>query len=324
MILAGDVGGTHTRLGIFDKNSSPLRPSRTAEYPTRSFRGVAEIALDFLGKGTEKIDFCCFGLAGPVVDGKSSPTNLPWTVDAAELTARIGAKTLLINDLEANAYGIAALDSKDLAVIQPGQPGPPANAAVISAGTGLGEAGLFWDGTAHRPYACEGGHCTFAPRNSLEINLLEFLLKRHEHVSWERVLSGPGLINIYEFLRETGRGQEPSWLAEKLRGPDPSAVISEAAIHCESDLCMQALDLFISLYGSEAGNLALKTMALAGVYLGGGIAPKILGSINRGTFGVAFNSKGRMHETMGRIPVFVILNDRAALLGAARAAVIHM
>jgi glucokinase len=324
MILAGDIGGTHTRLGIFDKNCTPLRPLRTAEYETRRFPGIAEMALDFLGKGDEKIHLCCFGLAGLVVDGKSTPTNLPWTVDASQLTDALGARTLLINDLEANAYGVATLELSDVAVIQKGCPGEPANAAVISAGTGLGEAGLFWNGTAHRPFACEGGHCTFAPRNTLEIQLLEFLLKRHQHVSWERVLSGPGLVNIYEFLRDTGRGVEPSWLAEKMRSQDPSAVISEAAIRFESELCGDALDLFVQLYGSEAGNLALKTMALAGVYLGGGIPPRILGALKQGTFEVAFLAKGRMQEIMARIPVFVILNDRAALMGAARCAVIHM
>jgi glucokinase len=324
MILAGDVGGTHTRLGLFDRNSSPLRPSRSAQYGTRDFPGIVEMTLDFLKKSDEKIEICCIGVAGPVVDGRSTPTNFPWTLDAAEISGALGAPTLLINDLEANAYGIAALEPSDLAIILRGLPCSHGNAAVISAGTGLGEAGLFWDGAVHRPFPCEGGHCTFAPRNTLEIQLLEFLLKRHQHVSWERVLSGPGLVNIYEFLRDSGRGDEPLWLAERLRSQDPSAAISEAAIHSESALCASALDLFVQLYGSEAGNLALKTMALGGVYLGGGIPPRILEILKQGTFGVAFQTKGRMKEMMERIPVFVILNDRAALFGAARCAVIHL
>ncbi len=328
MILAGDIGGTHTRIATFDPSALPLTPMRMADYPSNAYPGLAEIALDFLSRGDEpggiKPQFCCFGVAGPVVDGKSQPTNLPWKLDAGLLSAGIGAPTMLINDLEANAYGIAALSPQDFSVLQEGKPGRSGNSAVISAGTGLGEAGLYWDGKMHRPFACEGGHSTFSPVNVLEIHLLEYLMKRFEHVSWERVLSGPGLLNIYEFLRDTGRGEEPSWLAERMKSQDRSAVISNAAIHGESELCSQALGLFVSLYGSEAGNLALKTMALAGVYLGGGIAPRILGQLKQGTFLLSFRSKGRMNQTLGDIPVLVITNDKASLIGAARCAVIHM
>jgi glucokinase len=231
---------------------------------------------------------------------------------------------LLINDLEANAYGLSALTPNDFAVLQEGKPGRIGNAAVISAGTGLGEAGLYWDGEMHRPFASEGGHTTFAPRNVLEIHLLEYLWRRFEHVSWERVLSGPGLVNIYEFMRDTGRGEEPLWLAERMQAGDRSAVISEAAIHGESELCSETLRLFISLYGSEAGNLALKTMSVAGLYLGGGIAPRILSQLKEGTFLLSFRSKGRMQQTLGDIPIFVVTNTRASLTGAARCGVIHM
>jgi glucokinase len=328
MILAGDIGGTHTRIATFDPSASPLIPIRISDYPSNGYPGLAEIALDFLGHaegpGSEKIDFCCFGVSGPVVDGKSHPTNLPWALDTDVLSSRLGAPTMLINDLEANAYGISALSPNDFIVLQEGKPGRHGNAAVISAGTGLGEAGLYWDGQMHRPYACEGGHATFSPINVLEIHLLEYLMKRFGHVSWERVLSGPGLLNIYEFLRDTGRGEEPTWLAERMRSQDRSAVISNAAIHGESELCIAALNLFVSLYGSEAGNLALKAMALAGVYLGGGIAPRILGQLKQGTFLLSFRAKGRMHETLGDIPISVIMNDKASLIGAAKCAVIHM
>jgi glucokinase len=325
MILAGDIGGTHTRLGIFNPAATPLAPLRAYVYASRDFPGLAEIALDFLAQGKEKINLCCLGVAGPVVDGKASPTNLPWNVDAAQISNALGARTLLINDLEANAYGIGALGPDDFAILQKGTPGRAANAAVISAGTGLGQAGLYWDGRKHIPFASEGGHATFSPRNASEIHLLEYLLKRFEHVSWERVLSGPGLLNIYEFLRDTGRGEEPDWLKDKMRQTgDPSAVISQAAIHGKSDLCKKALHLFVGLYGSEAGNLALKTMSLAGVYLGGGIAPRILGQMKDGSFRLAFNAKGRMQPTMETIPVFVIVNDRAGLVGAARFGVIHV
>jgi glucokinase len=324
MILAGDIGGTNTRIAIFDPSQSPLIPLRMLVYPSRNYPGLSEIALDFLSRGDEKVDFTCFGVAGPVVDGKSNPTNLPWALHAGEIASRLGARTMLINDLEANAYGISGLSPGDFEVLQEGKAGRNGNAAVISPGTGLGEAGLYWDGKMHRPYACEGGHATFSPRNALEIHLLEFLMQRFEHVSWERVLSGPGLLNIYEFLRDTGRGEEPHWLAERMQVGDRSAVITETAIRGESELCSETLSLFVSLFGSEAGNLALKTMSLAGVYLGGGIAPRILSQLKDGTFLLSFRSKGRMQQTLGDIPVFVITNDKASLIGAGRCGVIHM
>ena len=324
MILAGDIGGTHTRLALFDPRASPLRPMRQADYLSQNYPGLSEIALEFLAQQAEKIVRCCFGVAGPVVQGKSHPTNIPWALDATEIAARLGAPCTLINDLEANAYGIAALEPQDFAVLQSGKPSRGANAAVISAGTGLGEAGLFWDGTGYKPFASEGGHTTFSPKNDLEIQLLNFLLKRFEHVSWERVLSGPGLLNIYEFFRDTGRAEEPAWLTERLLHGDRSATIAQAAIHSESELCSLALKLFVSLYGSEAGNLALKLMALGGVYLGGGIAPRLLGQLKEGTFLLSFLEKGRMRERLEAIPVLVILNDRASLIGAARCAVISM
>jgi glucokinase len=324
MILAGDIGGTHTRLAIFDPQAVPLRPIRQADYPSHGYPGLVEIAIDFLSLQPQKVNFCCFGVAGPVVGGKSNPTNLPWALDSVEIGARLGAPCLLINDLEANAYGISALEPQDFEVLQAGQGRQGANAAVISAGTGLGEAGLFWDGKTYRPFASEGGHATFSPRNVLEIHLLNYLLKRFDHVSWERVLSGPGFVNIYEFLRDTGRGEEPSWLAERLRNGDRAATIARAAIHSESELCRLALNLFVSLYGSEAGNLALKLMSLGGIYLGGGIAPRILGQLKDGTFLLSFREKGRMLQTLESIPVSVILNDHASLIGAAKCAVISM
>jgi glucokinase len=324
MILAGDIGGTHTRIALFDPKASRLSPMRQLDYPSQNYPGLAEIALDFLSQQPAKIERCCFGVAGPVVDGKSHPTNIPWSIDSSEFAGRVGAPCKLINDLEANAHGIAALGPEDFAVLQAGKPRPGANAAVISAGTGLGEAGLFWDGQTYKPFASEGGHATFSPRNVLEIHLLNYLLTRFEHVSWERVLSGPGLLNIYEFFRDTGRAEEPAWLTERLQHGDRSATIAHAGIHSESQLCTLALKLFVSLYGSEAGNLALKLMALGGIYLGGGIAPRLLGQLKEGTFLLSFREKGRMQETLESIPVLVILNDHASLIGAARCAVISM
>jgi glucokinase len=324
MILAGDIGGTNTRIALFDPNDSPLRPISQADYRSNAHPGIVEIALDFLSNHREKIDACCFGVAGPVVDGKSHPTNLPWALDSAEISFRLRAPCTLINDLEANGYGISVLEPQDFAILQAGVPGNGGNAAVISAGTGLGEAGLFSDGKGYRPFASEGGHTTFSPRNALEIDLLNYLWKRFEHVSWERVLSGPGLLNIYEFFRDTGRAEEPSWLTELLQTGDRPATIARAAVFGKSELCSLALDLFISLYGAEAGNLALKMMATGGVYLGGGIAPRLLEQLKSSTFLLSFAAKGRMQRALGDIPVLVILNDRTSLLGAARCAAISL
>jgi glucokinase len=246
---------------------------------------------------------------------------LAWVVDARLVAGELGLQAVgLINDLEANAWGIGVLERDDLAVLNAGAPDAEGNQAIISAGTGLGEAGLAWDGTQHRPFATEGGHSDFAPRNHLEMELLDYLLKQFRRVSYERVVSGPGLLNIYRFLRDTGRGEEPAWLAEKLRDQDPGAVVSQAALDGKSDLCVQALDLFVSLYGAEAGNLALKLLATGGVYLGGGIAPKIISKLQDSIFLNAFTAKGRLKPLLQAMPVRVILNDRTALLGAARCA----
>ena len=247
--------------------------------------------------------------------------NLGWAVDASSLAHEIGIERAgLINDLEANAYGIAALDASDLSVINPGAADAIGNAAVISAGTGLGEAGLYWDGKILRPFACEGGHADFAPTDPLQTQMLAWLQKQYTHVSWERVLSGNGLFNIYRFLRDTGRGEEPAWLAEELKNEDPPPVITRVALEKRSPLCEMALDLIIVLLGAEAANLALKIMATGGVYLGGGIVPSILSKLKEPAFMRAFTNKGRMSDMLSAVPVKAILNDGAALLGAARCA----
>ena len=293
-------------------------------FHSREFAGLGQIATAFLAQHCVKIDRACFGIAGPVQHGRVVTPNLPWVVDAQPLARELGVRALkLINDLEANAYGIATLEPNDFVTLNPGAPDATGNAAVISVGTGLGEAGLYWDGQDHRPFACEGGHADFAPRNQVEAELLQFLLARfqsEQHVSYERVLSGPGLRLIYEFLRDTGRGEEPAWLSEAMREGDPSAVISNAALEGRSELCLEALDLFISFYGAEAGNLALKLMATGGVFLGGGIAPRIIKRLNGPQFLAAFTSKGRMQPLLEAMPVRVIMRDTTALLGAARCA----
>ena len=321
MILAGDVGGTNTRLAVFDDKGGRLTPTAEATFPSREHPSLESVLRKFNAAHPLPIDGACFGIAGPVRHGRSDATNLPWVVDARLVARELGLQAVgLINDLEANAYGIAALEPNDFDVLNAGAPDAEGNQAIISAGTGLGEAGLTWDGTQHRPFATEGGHSDLAPRNHLEMELLGYLLKQFQRVSYERVVSGPGLLNIYRFLRDTGRGEEPAWLAEKMRDQDPGAVVSQAALDGKSDLCVQALDLFVSLYGAEAGNLALKLLATGGVYLGGGIAPKIISKLQDPIFLNAFTAKGRLKPLLQAMPVRVILNDRTALLGAARCA----
>ena len=240
-------------------------------------------------------------------------------MDGRSLASAVGLQSVgLLNDLEANAWGIAALADNDFAVLSPGDPAATGNAAVISAGTGLGEAGLFFDGVRHRPFATEGGHADFAPRNELEVELWRFLAVEYGHVSYERVCSGMGLVNIERFLRRQTGKPRPYSLERQMAGGDSAAAISGAALDGSDAVCDEALDRFVSIYGAAAGNLALKLMATGGVYLGGGIAPKILPRLQEGLFMRAFEDKGRFDDLLARIPVKVILNDKTALLGAAR------
>ncbi len=329
MILAGDIGGTSTRLAFCEaKNGRPL-PIIEKIYKSQKHAGLGEIAADFVAQHQLKIERACFGIAGPVRNGRVKTPNLPWVVDAQALSAELSVpKVKLINDLEANAYGIAALEPADFVTLHEGAKNAQGNWAVISVGTGLGEAGLYWDGKDHLPFACEGGHVDFAPRNQVEAELLFYLIKRFSgewfsHVSYERVLSGPGLRLIYEFLRDTKKREEPAWLTEAMRKGDPSAAISEAGLKGKCPTCVEALDMFVSFYGAEAGNLALKMMATGGVFIGGGIAPRILKKLQSPAFMSAFKTKGRMREQLlEAMPVRVILNEKTALLGAARCAAI--
>ncbi len=321
MILAGDIGGTNTRLALFDGTPANPRPLAIEVFPSGAHSGLPEIVRKFRAQQSQPIEAACFGVAGPVRDGKARLSNLAWGVDSQELADELGLKTVrLANDLEVNAYGIAVLGPEDFETLNAGDAKASGNRALISAGTGLGEAGLLADDDDYHPWACEGGHADFAPRDETEIALLQYLLKKFEHVSYERVLSGQGLYNIYQFLRDTGRGEEPDWLKEEIKLRDPAAVISQTAMKGASPLCVQALDMMTSIYGAEAGNLALKAMATGGVYLGGGIAPKILAKLKEPRFMKAFSEKGRIAAVLESIPVRVILNDKTALLGAGRLA----
>ncbi|MEN8108467.1 MAG: glucokinase [Pseudomonadota bacterium] len=321
-ILAGDIGGTKTRLAVFDVmgdvTGATLQTVAEEVYPSRDYRTFAEIVQLFLSSRQCGCESACFGVAGPVRNGVVETTNLPWRLVARDLGAELEiTQVALLNDLEANAWGIQALDADDFYVLQEGDRDPAGNAAVIAAGTGLGEAGMYRDGRRHRPFATEGGHTDFSPANELEFELLRYLLDRFAHVSWERVLSGPGLVNIHGFLRAYRNSEAPDWLAESMRAGDPAAAISQAALQARDEICVEALDLFVHFYGVEAGNLALKMMATGGVYLGGGIAPKIIEKLEGEQFMQGFRSKGRMQPLLESVPVRVILNDRTALYGPA-------
>jgi glucokinase len=325
MILAGDIGGTHARLALFDVSGGQYAPVSLTIFPSHEYRNLDAIAAKFVETTKVHPEAACFGIAGPVVHGRVEATNLPWTVDAQSVAAQLQIRNVkLINDLEANAWGIPALAAKDLVPLNRVATAS-GNQAVISAGTGLGEAGMYWDGSNYHVFACEGGHSDFAPRNDLEVELFVYLEKRFGHVSNERLLSGPGLVNIFDFLRDSGRGAPPEWLLEEIQKSDPAAAISRAATEGKCALAGQALDLFIAVYGAETGNLALKLLAIGGVFVGGGIAPKILPKLVDGSaFMEAFVSKGRLRPLMEQIPVQVIVNDETALLGAARYAALNL
>jgi glucokinase len=320
MILAGDIGGTSTRLAYFEVQNGKLKPLINEKFSSRDHHGLEEIVREFLKKHAVHVEHAAFGIAGPVRRQRVEATNLPWVVDTGVLKSElVTADVFLLNDLEANTYGIFELTPSDFAVVNAGAPTESGNIAVISAGTGLGEAGATWDGSRFVVYATEGGHTDFAPRDDLEIDLLRYVQKRlGGRVSYERILSGPGIFTIYQFLRDTNRGAEEDWLREELLNGDPAAVISQRGLEGTSELCAKTLDLFVQLYGAEAGNLALKMMATRGVFVGGGIAPKILSKMQSGLFMKAFAEKGRFENLLRAIPVRVLLNDQAALLGAAR------
>lgn len=321
MILAGDVGGTNARLAFFDVSNGHLRQVVASVFPSREYAGLDQIVSKFVAASNLRADAACFGVPGPVRNGRVETSNLPWVIESARLANELNLKkTVLINDLEANAWGIAALAPEDVVSLNQVKGNPLGNQAVISAGTGLGEAGMYWDGSQYRIFATEGGHSDFAPHNELEIELFRYLLGRYGHVSYERIVSGPGLVNVFHFLRDTGRGTEPQWLTDQMAHSDAAAAISRAALDGACALCEQALDIFVSVFGAEAGNLALNVLATGGVYLGGGIAPKMLAKLSGPLFMHTFVGKGRMQPLLETIPVKVITNDKTALMGAARCA----
>lgn len=325
-ILAGDIGGTNTRLTLYHAQAqNRLETVTEVVYSSRDYPDFSAVLEDFHTKITgQLVERACFGVAGPVVDQTCNATNLPWYVAAREIQEAFGFdQTWLLNDLEASAWAIDALTAADLHLLHPGKTTPGGNRSIVSAGTGLGEAGIFWDGSHYHPFASEGGHADFSPTNLLEYELLEWLSDHHGHVSWERLVSGPGLENIYCFLLSFHQSDTPDWLQQEAKTHGLAPAISEAAMSGRDALCLEALDLFVQLYGREAGNHALKLMAQGGVYLGGGIAPSILDHLKTGGFVETFLDKGRMRPLLETMPVYVILNDKASLLGAARYALLH-
>ena len=321
IVVAGDVGGTKTHLGLYQFADNKLSSIRDHTYVTRDFPSLEATLTDFLA-GAGRVNAACFGVPGPVIDRVSHATNVPWDMREQAIAASLGgAATRLVNDLEATSYGLLQLEDSQFAVLQRGESHrTSASIAVIAAGTGLGEGALVATGDSWHSIASEGGHADFAPRGKVQIELLEFLTREFDHVSFERVLSGPGLHNIYRFLAAASPGKEPEWLTERMRTEDASAVISEAALSGKDPTCTRALEMFVEIYGAEAANLALKFLAMGGVYLGGGIAPKILPMLEQDRFMRAFLNKGRLKSTLERIPVRVSLNPAAALVGAAHIA----
>jgi glucokinase len=322
VILAGDIGGTKTHLGLFRITEAELVPLRDRVYHTSSFQSLEQACAAFLA-ADDRIGAACFGVPGPVIDGVSFATNVAWSIAQDSIQRAIGgAPTRLMNDLEVTAYGLPHLKESEVAILQAGDDRRgPANIAVIAAGTGLGESALIATPGGYVAVPTEGGHCDFAPRGPEQCALLDFLSHEFDHVSFERVLSGPGLHNIYRFVATQSSAPEPAWLTDRMRSEDPSAVIGETAIAGRDDRCVHALELFTAIYGAEAANLALKYLAIGGVYLCGGIAPKILPFLQRGNLITAFLDKGRLRPTLKRFAVRVALNPSAALIGAAWAGV---
>ena len=323
MILAGDLGGTKANLAVFQEKAGGLEPVRIETFPSQEFGSLEEIVTRFLKpEPPGAIGCACFGVAGAIIDGRARLTNLHWDVQRESLAGVLRSEVYLLNDMQASAYGMLHLKPGERFELNAAtEPAPRGNIAVIAAGTGLGEGCLFWDGVGHHPMASEGGHVDFSPRNDIEVDLWAYLRQKFSgHVSWERVLSGPGLFNLYSFLRDRDYYPEPPEFGAKLaEADDPNPLIAQAGVARTSPLCAATLDLFIDMYGAEAGNLALKCLAVGGVYLAGGIAPKILPALEAGRtrFMQSFTAKGRLGELLQRVGVFVSLNAKAPLWGAA-------
>ena len=320
MVLAGDIGGTKTHLGLFRRGKQRPVLKVLETYASQKAPNLENVLDDFCNKHRVPPDNACFGIAGPVKNGRCKATNLPWDVSERRIKHRFGwDQVRLINDLTATAYAVPLLTKGELFPLNQQKRTKGENLGLIAPGTGLGMALLVWGDGHYMPVPSEGGHSDFAPSNDVEVALWQYLHQRVGHVSVERVLSGPGLFIIYCWLKYTGQSAEPTWLAQRMNQDDPAKVISQAALVEKEPLCVKTLDLFVSILGAAAGNLALTGLTKGGIYLGGGICPKILPKLQEDMFMYAFTNKGRFKGLLQEMPVHVILNDKAALLGAAHA-----
>ena len=323
MILAGDIGGTKTNLALYKYNDGALELQTQHQFVSQNYQSFTDVIQEFISSYNVKdIEAVCLGIAGPIINGVCKTTNLPWVIDSKVLQKVCStSKVRLLNDLEATAYGMLYLNEDEFVDINPSAQKTQGNKAVIAAGTGLGEAILFYDGQNYHPIGSEGGHCDFAPLNSLQDELLVWMRKRHpEHISVERLVSGIGIYTIYEFLKERNFKEESEMMIEISKANDKNAMVTQCALK-NDPLCLETMKVFVEIYGAEAGNLALKSLSLGGVYIGGGIAPKILPFLQDGTFLKAFAAKGRFKETLMNMQVKISLNQDTALLGAVHFAV---
>lgn len=321
IVLAGDVGGTNARLAIIEVEGRTAHLVRHEEYPSGRYLGLAPIVERFFSESNTRPDRACFGVACPVVGDDCTAPNLPWTINARKLAQDIGIpRSVIVNDFSAIGYGIELLAPDDLTTLQPGEPVPHGPIGLIGAGTGLGQGILLWEGDYYQVAPSEGGHSDFAPSDELQMGLLRFLIEKFGRVSWERVLSGPGLLNIYTYLREAGVAAEQAPVRREMEHHDPAAVIGKHGLASTDELSARTLDLFSELLGAQAGNLALTLVATGGIYIGGGIAPRLAGLLKGGKLIKAFRNKGRLSLLLARMPVHIIMNPNVGLLGAAAVA----
>ena len=322
--LAGDIGGTKTALAIIDSELGPRNFLEKATYPSADYPSLDALVAEFLKGKKWQLARASIDVAGPVVDGRCQTTNLPWVIEEKSLSKELGIPVRLVNDLDAIAHAIPLLEAGDLETLNQGAPIKHGALAVIAPGTGLGEAFLEWNGNTYRPYPSEGGHTDFAPSGPLQLKLLNYLMDRFGHVSFERACSGIGLPNLYAFIKDSEICTEPAWLRDQITAAsDPVPVICQAALDDKADIAVATLDLFVSILGSEAGNLALKVLATGGIYLGGGIPPRIIPFLKKAEFFHSFQNKGRFSSLLANIPIYIILNHEAALIGAARHGLEH-
>lgn len=316
-VLAADIGGTKTNLALFKIYDGYLNLITETSYKTKAYNSFENLLREFEAQETSEIDAICLGIAGPVIEGVVQGTNFPWVIDQKKLSKNLKIPSVhVINDLEANAYGLASLKPDEFITLIEGK-NIPGNAAIIAPGTGLGEAGMYWDGETYHPFASEGGHCSFSPHNRLDLEIFSFMLQKYGAVSWERIISGQGIIDIHECLRELRNIPVPDWFKDKFDQENRAAFITKTAIEEKDIICEETLALFFRYLAIETSQLGLKMKATGGIYIGGGIVPKIIKGLDKAAFENNFLNSGVMKSLLKTIPVKVILNEKSPLFGAA-------